>query len=62
MGRLISRHRSDTWDNGNFLTRFYEAIYECDFCQGTGEVFDEEEGIMKTCQECEGHGQITCYE
>lgn len=63
-GRLISRYRSDAWDEGNSLTRFHEAIYECGTCSGSGQVEDEEseEPRLIECPECEGAGELVCYE
>lgn len=38
MATLISRHRSDCYDSGNNMTRFYEEHYRCDECNGKGEI------------------------
>jgi DNA-directed RNA polymerase subunit RPC12/RpoP len=64
VGRLISRYRSDAWDSGNSLTRYYEAIYECGYCGGTGKVDDEESETERLieCPECGGCGEVVIYE
>ena len=35
-GRVKAKHKSDAWDSGNILTRFYEVVYVCGFCGGAG--------------------------
>ena len=60
--RLLSKHKSDTWDKGNFLTQFYECCYECDECCGTGEVYDFEQDLSLTCEKCNGLKEVIVYE
>lgn len=64
LGQLLKRYRSDAWDGGNCLTRFYEAVYECGKCNGSGQVEDEEgeDPRLIECPECEGTGELVCYE
>ncbi len=64
LGELIKRYRSDAWDSGNSLTRFYEAEYVCGTCNGSGQVEDEEseDGRLVECPECEGAGILVVYE
>lgn len=35
-GERLRRHRSAEWDAGNYLTRYYEVIYQCGLCGGEG--------------------------
>jgi hypothetical protein len=63
-GRLIRRYRSDAWDAGNSFTHFYEAVYECGVCSGSGRVQDEEgepAGLIE-CPECGGCGEVVICE
>lgn len=58
--------RSDCWDNGNYLTRFYERVVECEVCNKEGLVkewvYDEETDseIQKwvDCPECGGSKEL----
>ena len=44
----MTRIRSDTWDSGNSMTRFYECEDVCNKCDENGTV---------VCPECEGNPQ-----
>lgn len=35
---FLNEYKSDTWDNGNYLTCFKEEIWECDLCNGYGTI------------------------
>ena len=52
----MTRIKSDTWDNGNSMTRFYEDYIRCETCNGEGIIDDEE------CKECNGEWEIISYE
>ena len=52
----MTKFISDTWDNGNHLTRFKEVIRVCETCNGEGITDDEE------CKECDGEGDIVYNE
>lgn len=47
--KFLRKYKSDTWDKGNYLTRFWEYYYECPECNGKG------------CEECEWKGEILIY-
>ncbi len=54
--------RADAWDEGNYLTRFYEILCICDWCDGEGKLVDEESDTgFRTCPECEGSGTQIKY-
>lgn len=59
----MRRIRSDTWDSGNSMTRFYEVIRECETCHGEGKIINPEvEGGKEICPDCKRDGEVTIYE
>ncbi len=59
MDKLFRCYRSDAWDSGNYLTRFYECYYECDECNGDGKYDNGEEIVV--CDMCNGKGKVLIY-
>jgi len=52
---------SDTWDSGNYLTRFVEVWEDCPDCGGEGvvEVENEEGEVVEVeCETCLGTGEV----
>ena len=54
---VLKKIRSDTWDEGNHMTRFYEKVVECwcedgwvecRYCAGEG------------CEKCAWVGEVEC--
>lgn len=68
--RKCNIFRSDAWDSGNYLTRFYEVHERCPECEGIGEieveVYDEEKDVVRyetaDCPLCGASGTVIRYE